>query len=306
MKSKFAQWLITKFSKWLSYESPHAPSFLYDFNKIQFEMRPADVLLVEGRNRVSRIIRQVTHSNWSHSALYIGRLSDITNSQLRTEVKKYYKGAPDEQLLIESLMGQGTIITTLSRYKDYNIRICRPRGLSRDDAKKVIAYAINHLGMRYSLRHVFDLARFLFPWGFLPRRWRSSLFVHNALKPTEEICSSLIASAFQTIHFPILPEIIRDKQGITLVSRNPRLYTPQDFDYSPYFDIIKYPLLPLVGEGVYQHLPWQEDRSTGNEFIHFKGLQHEGNPTEEKPLAALLPGIISKEHKILRKTKNKH
>ncbi len=205
---------------------------------------------MEGRNRISRIIKQITYSTWSHSALYIGRLYDIQDVHLRDRVRKFYHGSPDEQLLIESLMGKGTIVTPLSRYRDYNIRICRPRGLSHEDALRVMEYTINRLGLKYSLRHVFDLARFLFPWGILPRRWRSSLFVHNALKPTEEICSSLLASAFESVHFPILPEIIRDEEGVMLVSRNPLLFTPKDFDNSPFFDIIKYPMLPLTEEEI--------------------------------------------------------
>lgn len=242
MKSLFAHWLIPKFSKWLLYEPPQIPSPLCDFEKIRFEVRVADVLLIEGRNKISRIIRQITQSSWSHSVIYIGRLYDIDDVGLRTHIRKYYKGPPEEQLVVESLMGEGTIVTPLSRYHDYHIRICRARGLPRDDAQKVIGFAINHLGMRYSLRHIFDLARFLFPWNFLPRRWRSTLFVHNALKPTEEICSSLIARAFLSVEFPIMPEIKEDEDRVTLTSRDPRLFTPKDFDYSPFFDIIKYPM----------------------------------------------------------------
>lgn len=309
MRSKLAQGIITKFSNWLSREPLLKPAFLYDFDKIRFEIRPCDVLLVEGRNRISNIIKQVTHSMWSHSALYIGRLHDIDDLSLRAQVKKYYKGPPDEQLLIESIMGRGTIVTPLARYKDYNIRICRPSGLARDDAQKVIGYSINHLGMRYSLRHVIDLFRFLFPWGILPRRWRSTLFVHNALKPTEEICSSLIASAFQHVHFPILPEIIEDKEGVTLVSRNPKLFTPKDFDFSPFFDIIKYPMLPLIGEGMYQHLPWEADQNSGTEFIRIKNHDQEQKPnklkTHHKPLVSLIPKVFShSKYQVIPSAKN--
>jgi hypothetical protein len=40
---------------------------------------------------------------------------------------------------------------------------------------------------------------------------------------------------------------------------NPRLYTPKDFDDSPYFDIIKH---PFIGEGDvadYRKLPWNQE-----------------------------------------------
>ncbi len=298
MKSRFAHWFISKVSRWLSYELPLTPAYLYDFDKIRFEIRSADVLLVEGRNRISRIVKQMTQSTWSHSALYIGRLHDIDDMQLREHLQKFYHGPPDEQLVIESLMGRGTIITTLSHYKNHNIRICRPRGLSREDAQKIVDFTLHHLGARYSLRHIFDLGRFLFPWGIVPRRWRSTLFVHNALKPTEEICSSLIGTAFKTIHFPILPEVVRDAEGLTLVSRNPRLFTPKDFDCSPFFDIIKYPMLPIISEGIYKYLPWQENKMTGDEFIRLNDSQfnstQSSSPTEN-PSNLITPSLPHEE-----------
>lgn len=115
-------------------------------------------------------------------------------------------------------------------------------------------------GRRYNTRHLLDLARFLFPWGLWPRKWRSVLFQHNALQPTEDICSSMIADAFQSIRYPILPLVREDHQNVLeLVRRNPRLFTPSDFDYSPYFDVIKYPTFPLKTEGDYQNLAWRED-----------------------------------------------
>ncbi|NNJ96604.1 MAG: hypothetical protein HKP12_05535, partial [Gammaproteobacteria bacterium] len=35
-----------------------------------------------------------------------------------------------------------------------------------------------------------------------------------------------------------------------------KLITPSDFDYSPYFDVIKYPMLDLDDLAVYRKLPW--------------------------------------------------
>jgi hypothetical protein len=262
MRHRFAHWFIESFSNWLMKEPPLIPTYLCDLEKIRYEIRPGDVLLLEGRNRISSVIRQITQSNWSHAMLYIGRLHDIEDEGLRIRIKKFYQGSPDEQLLIESLPGQGTIATPLSRYRGYHIRVCRPAGLSGVDAQKVAGYAISHLGMTYSVRHILDLARFLFPWGIMPRRWRSSLFVHNALKPTEEICSSLIAKAFQSVKFPILPERIKDKSGsYTLVSRDARLFTPKDFDFSPFFTIIKHPILAPSEENSYQHLVWENKKA---------------------------------------------
>jgi hypothetical protein len=41
-----------------------------------------------------------------------------------------------------------------------------------------------------------------------------------------------------------------------LFRRNTKLITPSDFDYSPYFDVIKYPMLGLDDLAVYRKLPW--------------------------------------------------
>jgi len=105
-----------------------------------------------------------------------------------------------------------------------------------------------------------DLARFFFPWGVLPRRWRSSLFQHNAGEATRTVCSTLLAEAFGSVNFPILPFIWRATDGsIRFFKRNPRLFAPRDFDYSPYFHIIKYPFLGMGDLGLYRRLPWSED-----------------------------------------------
>ena len=62
---------------WLTKDGPTADSPLCDFNRLCYEMRPGDVVLVEGRSRVSEVIKIISQSPWSHSALYVGRLCDI-------------------------------------------------------------------------------------------------------------------------------------------------------------------------------------------------------------------------------------
>jgi hypothetical protein len=56
-----------------------------------------------------------------------------------------------------------------------------------------------------------------------------------------------------------LPVIHREGADFRLYKRNTRLYTPRDFDYSPYFQIIKYPLLGLNDLAVYRQLPWDQE-----------------------------------------------
>jgi hypothetical protein len=245
---------------WLTAEKPVDRTPLCDFERIRYEIRPGDVLLVEGRTRVSDVIKSITQSPWTHSALYLGRLGDIDDPRVREHISYCYDGEPGDQIVVEALLGRGTIISNLSKYTNDHLRICRPGGLSRRDAQTVISYAVKHLGCDYDVRQLLDLARFLFPYGIVPRRWRSSLFEHNAGFPTRTVCSSMIASAFNHVHFPVLPVMRRLENGeLRLYKRNARLYTPRDFDYSPYFEIIKYPYLGIEDKSLYRNLPWDED-----------------------------------------------
>jgi len=277
MSASFTDWVIAKLSKWLLQDQPYLyNAYLSDFNHICHKVRPGDVLLIEGHNRISTIIRHVTQSVWTHAALYIGRLQDIEDVKLREIVKQSGGSDLEGQFLIETEIGSGTIITPLINYKDEHIRLLRPHGLTQEDAQKVINFAIGRLGMQYDIRHLLDLARFLFPWGLYPRRWRSSLFEHNALQPTKDICSSMIAEAFESVNYPILPLVEEGYQNeIEFVRRNNRLYTPSDFDYSPYFDVIKYPFFPLGKQGAYHNLPWKKDVVSDDEGLKMTFLSPE-------------------------------
>lgn len=253
-------WLVNKLVDWLNSEDAQHDIPPCDFDRLSFEIRPCDVLLVEGRNRVSNLIKNITLSSWTHSALYIGRLHDIEDPQLRENVRRHYGGEPTDQLVIEPLLGQGTVVSPLSKYRHDHLRICRPKGLAREDVQQVIKAAADYLGREYDIRHLFDLARFIFPYGMVPRRWRSTLFEHNAGAQAKTVCSTMIAEVFAAVHYPILPVIHRSENGgLTLYKRNTRLYTPRDFDYSPYFEIIKYPILGLDDIAVYRQLPWDKE-----------------------------------------------
>lgn len=255
-----AAWLGKKIVGWLIAEQKLVSPPLCDFDRVRYEVRPCDVILVEGRSRVSEIIRTVTQSPWSHSALYIGRIHDIDDGELRQKICSFYDGDPHEQLIIEAWLGKGTVVNPLSNYRGDSLRICRPGGLSRHDAQQVLKFALHHLGFEYDLRQLLDLARFLFPYSVIPRRWRSSLFEHNAGTPTRSVCSSMIAAAFAAVRFPVLPVLEQCDDGtLRMIPRNSRLFTPRDFDYSPYFDIIKCPHLEFSRSASYRNLPWDSE-----------------------------------------------
>ncbi len=274
---RFVNKMSKRIAAWLIKDGPPSVSPLCDFERLRFELRLGDVILMEGRSRVAEVIRVVTQSPWSHSVLYIGRVFDIRDPKLRALVEANYSGNLEDQLILEALMGEGTIISPLNKYRTAHLRICRPEGLAPLDAQKIVGHALQRIGHTYDLRQILDLARFFFPWSILPRRWRSSLFQHNAGEATQTVCSTLIAEAFNSVDFPILPFIDRGKDGsLRFFKRNPRLMSPSDFDYSPYFNIIKYPFLGLNDVGLYRRLPWHEDavfhddEDPGNKLKHLQ------------------------------------
>ncbi len=265
------RWLTRRVSKritqWLESE-PRGPSVhLSDFERLRYELKPCDVILVEGRSRISSIIKTITLSNWTHAALYVGRIHDVEDPQTKELILAHYDGDPSEQLVIEALLGHGTIVAPLSKYQRFHLRICRPAGISRRDLIAVIRYAAEALGLNYDVRRILDLARFMFPYSFLPRRWRSSLFEHRAGPMTHDVCSSMIARAFHAVHFPVLPLLVHNDEGeLGLYQRNFRLFTPKDFDESPYFEIIKYPMFAFDELAIYRNLPWNTDGVVCNDI----------------------------------------
>lgn len=242
-------WLITRPS---SAYKPFTPS---DPGVLRRVLEPADIVLVEGNQKVSTVIKYLTQSTWSHAALYVG---DIP-------VANYAPGTP---MLIEMDLVKGCIAVPLSKYENFTTRICRPVGLSISDKQEVVRFMADHLGLQYDLRNVFDLARFLHPLPFIPVRWRRRMIALGSGLPTRAICSSLIAEAFQSVHYPILP-LIDDlpchDRAVSLHSRNEilhirhhSLYVPRDFDISPYFQIIK----PVIEAGFdHRQLRWDSQSS---------------------------------------------
>ena len=64
---------------------------------------------------------------------------------------------------IESDVSKGVIVVPLSKYENYNTRICRPTGLSEIDKKRVVSYMIDSIGLDYDRKNVIDLIRYLLP-----------------------------------------------------------------------------------------------------------------------------------------------
>lgn len=256
--SGWRQRLIRWFGSWLATDVQPSPGPRIDFGRLREHLHPADVVLVAGRSRAAGVIQSVTLSSWSHAALYIGRAGELDDATARRMLAD--NGWPaDTQVLLEADMGEGVILSPLARYRGEHLRICRPRDMTDSDRQAVIAYACARLGAPYDMRQIFDLLRFLLPYGLLPRHWRSTLFEAGHGDMVRAICSTLLANAFASVRYPILPTIHRgESDEMVFHRRNGRLITPHDFDYSPYFDIIKY---PFFGDDVarYRDMTWDDD-----------------------------------------------
>jgi len=254
-----SNWTRNKLISWLGHEPELQADHLSDFDLLKDEIKAGDVLLVEGQSQVSRIIKTVTQSPWSHAAIFIGRIRDIETPRLRERCIAHFDGTDDTPLLVEAILGKGTILTPLEEYRPYRIRLCRPGTISLEDRRQVLSYVIEKLGTDYDLRQVIDLASCMFPYGVLPRRWRSTLFHHNAGPETRTVCSTLIAEAFQNVSYPVLPVLQENDFGYKeLTRKNARLFSPLDFDISPWFDILKFPLQSFDGDASYSKMPWKE------------------------------------------------
>ncbi|MCF8466306.1 MAG: hypothetical protein K9G33_02800 [Sneathiella sp.] len=213
-------------------------------------LQPGDILLVEGNERISIAIKYLTQSTWSHAALFVGgSIGGSTNSN-------------EMSVLIEANLAKGVIAVPLSKYCLHNTRICRPVGLTDNDRLKLITFAINAIGTKYDLKNVIDLARYLVPTPPVPVRWRRRMLSLGSGDPTQAICSTLIAKAFQSVQYPILPQpksnVSRDF-GVNkeiLQIRHHSLFVPRDFDISPYFQVIK----PTIEQGFnYRDLCWADE-----------------------------------------------
>ncbi len=214
-------------------------------------LRPADVLLVEGSSRVSAAIKYLTQSTWSHAALYVGNhLSE--------------GGGDRDHCFIEVDLVDGVRSVGIAEFENVQTRICRPTGLDDAERREVTSYVIERLGNRYDLRNIVDLARYLLPTPPVPQRLRRRMIAMGSGDPTRAICSTLIAQAFQAIRYPILPIVnARDKSAPDcpgcieeiLTIRHHGLFTPRDFDVSPYFQIVK----PVIdGEFDFHALRWDD------------------------------------------------
>jgi len=248
-----------------------------DLVKLQRYIRQGDVVLVEGNERISEVVKYLTQSSWSHSALYVGDEPLKRDPELRKRLLGQF-GDDARHLMVEALVEGGVVLSPLSKYRDFNIRVCRPYNLAREDARQVVDEALSNVGYTYDLKNIFDLARYFLPVSLVPRRFRRKALRFGSGEPTHVICSSMIADCFHRVKFPVVPDFkelplpeethadwMRRLFGrydgrrfgvLRMVSST--FITPRDFDLSPYFEVVKFNIIEDL-KFDYRKIVWAED-----------------------------------------------
>jgi hypothetical protein len=245
MGDRFLGLLGQRLVRYLEQPSPgYEPFTASDPTALSSVLQPGDVILVEGNTRISGVIKYLTQSTWSHSALYVGDRLGI----------KSESGEP--HVLVEAQLGEGVVSAPLSKYTIFHTRVCRPIGLTEYDRDTVVNYMVQRLGYAYDVKNIVDLIRYLVPMP-VPARFRRRMMALGSGDPTKAICSTLIAQAFEAVRYPILPKIelveSRETRRELLHIRHHSLYTPRDFDISPYFEVVK----PTIKTGFdYKKMRW--------------------------------------------------
>ena len=162
------------------------------------------MLLVDGDQRVSEVIKYLTQSSWSHAAMYIGDELWRRHPEQRADLETRF-GVDARHLLVEALMEDGVVASPLAKYDGHNLRVCRPQRPRPDDCRHVIDEIwAARLALRRPQRAL-ALARYFFPVSLIPRRWRRRALGSATTSP-KVICSTLIARAFAR-RLPILPAV---------------------------------------------------------------------------------------------------
>ena len=229
----------------------HSASVPTQCERLERTLTPGDVLLVEGSSNIATAIKYLTQSTWSHVAIYVGR-------------QQPGRLQDDAHAFVEADLVEGVRSVGFEAFEGFPTRICRPVGLSSVEVETLVTWTIARIGHRYDLRNVVDLARYLLPTPPAPTQFRRRMIALGSGDPTRAICSTLVAQAFESIGYPILPEV--DSRPAPTEDcplcleeihriRHHSLYAPRDFDVSPYFAVVK----PTIERGFdFHRLVWAD------------------------------------------------
>ena len=147
---------------------------------------------------------------------------------------------------------------------------------------------VDRIGLKYDNKNILDMLRYFLPIP-IPQRWRRRVIALGSGDPTRTICSSLIAQAFQSVRYPILPkietgkprdrrspEMRRQREEIYFI-RHHSLFSPRDFDLSPYFAVVK----PTIERGFdYHGITWHDESAQEKQA---EKTEETGEAADQKP-----------------------
>jgi hypothetical protein len=275
LRDRFVAWMIRLLVKEHRGYRQRTPN---DLEALRAVLRPGDVLLVEGSQRISEVIKYLTQSSWSHAALYVGDAIVKRGGALARDSREGF-GDEADFLLVEATVEKGVTPAPLSKYVDHNLRICRPVRLRPGDLNTVLDTVIAEIGVPYNVDHIIDLLRYFFPVALLGP-WRRGVLGSADKRTKDVICSSQIAMAFERVRYPVQPTVAhvdhprakglrmpgwlllgrrRTKRSLletgVFTPADPRFITPRDFDLSPYFRVVK-PVADDRSDFDYKKIHW--------------------------------------------------
>ncbi len=241
-----------------------------NFRNLYKYIRKGDVVLIEGRSEMSRLIKLFSQSHWSHNAVYVGDELIKKDQPFRDKYLAEF-GDDAHHLVIEAFAGKGVVAAPLVKYQDYNIRICRPFAIRPEDLRQVIETIIGNLGKQYDEKNIIDIAFMLLPAWINPFKKRNIKACLGSCNDFQVICSGMTARAFQKVGYPIIPELNpasgnglnlkENPYGSKLLVRHYSQILPRDFDLSPNFEIIKFNIIAR-GKFDYKAISWDDGYSS--------------------------------------------
>ena len=196
--------------------------------------RAFDVILIEGEHWVSDWIKVFSYHTWTHCVMWVGESPTLPKSVNRDFVEE--GGNVVESLMKDDDGNQrGIVLTNLDRYRDCNLRVCRPIGITRERLRQVIRFVLEHIGCGYDEVNLTQLVHFTFANDNDPTK------VLGQMEAGKYTCSSLIAAAFDSVEFPVIH--FYDQTQNAYVAYHPSQVQPKDFDLSLNFQVIKTPAL---------------------------------------------------------------
>ncbi|MFP1684310.1 hypothetical protein ACLD0W_17520 [Alloalcanivorax sp. C16-1] len=251
---RFYQWLCERLQR----QPEHGEWPLGDLESQRAQLRPCDVLLVDGESPLDRRLKVLTGSRFSRALLYIGRPHEVADPALRALLADYLPCGPDTQLVLDASLERGLWVRDLSNLHGLHLRVCRAQNLAPEECQDALRFAISRLGTGTQHGWSTLLLLWLVPWRTLAARLRRRLLNRWANDLLRAITGTTAGEAFAFIQFPVHPLVKQPEDAAARLLRlQPRLFHAADFDHSPYFDVIKAPYLLQAVPSGFGAVPWK-------------------------------------------------